>query len=134
MEASVAGRQPYRYPDDRVSNRVITETMNSLKEAGRRTCEDGAGSLSEGLSELVTFSCKKSARRVVADCRRISFRDGLRQVGVENLGQLGGVRARGAVSAPNEAVNPHLGDREIDLPGTRQRSGRVSILFSDTMH
>src|SRR5687767_2152244 len=40
------------------------------------------------------------------------FALGPRQVGVENLGQLGGVGSRRSVSAPHEPVHPYLASGE----------------------
>src|SRR5262249_28814577 len=74
-----------------------------------------ASGLCGQISELVTLLAENRFGESPQVATEYLFALGLGQVGVENLGQLGGVGTRRSVPAPNEAVRPHLGDGEIDL-------------------
>ena len=69
------------------------------------------------MSESVTLLAENRLGEAPQVAAEDLFALGPGQVGVENLGQLGGVGSRRSVSAPHEAVRPHLGNGEIDLSG-----------------
>src|SRR5262245_26481945 len=115
------GRLPYLHQqarhDGSASTRGVPWSGFLVRRGGLHSASCLASSLCGEISELVTFRAENRLGESPQVATEYLLALGLGQVGVENLGQFGGVGARGTVSAPHEAVNPHLGNGEIDLSG-----------------
>src|SRR6185295_6165146 len=103
-----------------MSNTRMSIFMRASVDQDRRLArcnQRGRAAPAGYISDSVTFPTENRLGEAAQVAAEDLFALGPCQVGVENLGQLGGVGARRSVSAPYQPVHPHLSHSEIDLPG-----------------